>query len=106
MAFTDEEKILKIGMILNTDSIYLESHFSAFSDYFTTTRNALIDAELATWVLVKGNFVKIKPMEANFGAEIGFDDSKDDVRKNLESLLLLGRAAWYNSAGSSRVLRG
>jgi hypothetical protein len=98
--FTDEEKILKIGMILKVDSIRLTDHLNFFADRFTSTRNTLIDAELAQWVLVKGNFTRIKAMEANFGAEIGPDDSKRDVRENLESLLLLAYAEWYAPSGS------
>ena len=98
-----ESNILKICQVLKINSIDLNDHLDFYATYFTTERNTQITTELDSWDLVKGDFVKVHPVERNYGVEINSNNAKDDVRSNLESLLMLSRATWYQGSGFGQV---
>lgn len=85
---TEAEK-LTIGTILGIDFIDLDYHISYYDTRFTAASDTAIRAELTRWTTAGFNFLTLEPREANLGARIDPQLEKNDIRKNLSTLLYL-----------------
>ena len=88
MAFTESE-LNKIVMITGVDVIRLQYQLEYYAQNITAQTEADVIAELNRWDTFGGKFVKLHPTESNKGVETNSNDAKNDIRKNISSLLFL-----------------
>lgn len=103
MALTESQK-LKIAKILGVT--YIEVHDKATylgSTHLTTEVETQIGEELDRWELKGAKFTKIKDY---LGADIDPEREKDDIRKNLATLLYFTDLMKSSNGATSRVQRG
>ena len=110
MAFTETET-LNIAKILNVTYIdVIDQIFNLGTAYITAAVETQVRAELTRWETAGANFVKVHPRERNYGVEINSENEKDDIRRNIATLLLMTEIVYGGSGKGSRaqvqILRG
>ena len=86
MALTEAQK-LNVGKILGIKSYVLDAQLAYYATYITAAVETQVAVELARWDTAGIDFVSVEPREANFGARINPEQTKNDIRKNLATLL-------------------
>ena len=87
----------------------LEYALTFNAEYITSETETQVLAEVARWATAGVSFVNIHPKEANKGAEIRASAPKDDIRRNIATLLLLTEYMQNNGlfgGGAQRITRG
>jgi hypothetical protein len=83
-----EAQILKCARILGVTYIDVNDKITNLgTNYITAQVQTDIAAELLRWDTAGIDFVSIEPQEKNFGARIDPEKQKNDIRKNLATLL-------------------
>lgn len=87
MAFTPTQKTLLCRILLVTPRV-LNAQLDYLGADLTADIQTAVSDELDRWESgVGGNFTRIQPKDANFGAEINPEDAKADIRTNIFVLL-------------------
>jgi hypothetical protein len=109
MAFTVSQQ-LDICTILEVELPVLEYALTFNVQYIDATAETKVIAELTRWETAGSNFVKVHPRERNYGVEINSENEKEDIRRNIATLLLMTETVYGGSGSGSRaqvqILRG
>ncbi len=110
MAFTEDEK-LNIAQILGVTYIDVNDQiFNLGTAYITAAVEAQVRAQLTRWTTAGANFVRVHPRERNYGVEINSENEKEDIRRNIATLLYLTETVYGGSGKGARsqvqILRG
>jgi len=87
-----EENQFKVSQILGVSPSHIEYQLSLLSTDFTSTRQTAVEDQIERFDGITDDFTNIHPNLKNFGAEIKYNDQKNDIRKNLA--VLLERLDW------------
>lgn len=99
MAFTESQK-LSICKIVGIDIINLQERLNYYVAYITAEVETQVAAELARWDTAGTQFVRLRAKESNKGVETSSDDAKNDIRKNIATLLFL--ADYINAVSAAQ----
>ena len=81
----------------------LEYALTFNTDYIDAEAETQVAAELARWTSAGVTFVNIHPKEANKGAEIRANAPKEDIRRNIATLLLMTETVYGSGGASAQV---
>jgi hypothetical protein len=107
MAFTESEK-LDIATILGVTYIDVNDQiFNLGTAYITAEVETKVRAQLTRWETAGSSFVRVHPRERNYGVETNSENEKNDIRRNIATLLYLTDWLQANSSGGAqRITRG
>jgi hypothetical protein len=106
MALTFAQR-LNICKILQIEMPALEYALTFNAEYITTETETQVLAEVARWESAGSSFVKVHPRERNYGVETNSENEKNDIRRNIATLLYLTDWLQANSSGGAqRITRG
>lgn len=81
-------QVNKVATILQVTPLHIEGQIIWLSDRMTSVLQTAIEDEIDRWDAGIGtNFIDVDPNLANFGAIIRADREKNDIRKNIATLL-------------------
>ncbi len=101
MALSESEK-LKIAKITSVNFHTITDQIRYLGTNITGEVETEVRAELSKWDEFGGEYTRIHPMPANFGAEIDPEKIKSDIRRNLNVLLYLPLSVYAVSGRLSR----
>ena len=84
-----EAEQLTICTILNVDFLSLQYHLSFYATRYTTASDAAVRTQLTRWGTSGTKFTKLYPKESNKGVRTDPEWIKDDIRKNVATLLYI-----------------
>src|SRR5574343_179042 len=99
----DATQKAQLCRILQVTPSQLDSQIEWLGTGFTATHELAVEDEIETWESIKSDFTNIHPNLKNFGAEIKFNDAKNEVRKNIA--ILFERPDWAGVGSSGRLQR-
>ena len=109
MALTFAQR-LDICKILQVEMPVLEYALTFNAEYITSETETEVLAEVTRWTTAGANFVKVHPRERNYGVEINSENEKEDIRRNIATLLLMTETVYGGSGKGARsqvqILRG
>lgn len=101
MPFTETQQ-LNICKIVGITADVLDYVLGFYGGLITAEVESQVADELDRWDTAGGKFVALEPTESNYGVRTDSDNLKNDIRKNIITLLYLGE---YANAGSGRLQR-
>ena len=105
MALTESQK-LDIATILGVTYIEVQEQVTYLgSTHLTSEVESKISNELDRWTTAGTKFTRIVDKETNYGAVIDPEKEKDDIRKNLATLLYFTELMKGGSGTGARLQR-
>ncbi len=86
--FTTDEQ-LKISEYCDISSIELTQYLSAYDNEITSDTEARVRTHLDTLETLDTDFTNIHPNQQNYGAEIKYNDRKNELKQKIRRLLYL-----------------
>lgn len=100
MAFSATEKS-SICKILGVARFWLNTHLASFATYISSDDEDAVRDELDRWDAGAGaDFVAVEANNANFGAVIDPELERNDIRRNIRSILSISEDTGTSGGGS------